>query len=81
MYRYPNSNQDENALVTPLGLQVSIDTSIDTCNPRGRGSDLAPCDFYLFPEVKEIVRGKCFVDDEEAVASREKAVGTTAKVE
>lgn len=43
--------------------------------------DLAPCDFYLFPKIKEKLRGKRFMDAEEAVAAFQKAVEETPKDE
>ncbi|GBP95544.1 hypothetical protein EVAR_100359_1 [Eumeta japonica] len=44
-------------------------------------SDLVPCDFYLFPKIKEKLRGKWFTGAEEAVAAYEKAVEVTPKYE
>jgi len=26
--------------------------------------DLAPCDFFLFPKLKEVIKGTCFKDSE-----------------
>lgn len=43
--------------------------------------DLAPCDFYLFPKIKEKLRGKHFMDAEEAVAAFQNAVEETPKAE
>ncbi|GBP48293.1 hypothetical protein EVAR_34786_1 [Eumeta japonica] len=40
------------------------------------GSDLAPCNFYLFSKK---LRGKRFTNPEEAVAAHEKTVGATLK--
>jgi len=36
--------------------------------------DLAPCDFYLFPKIKDILRGKRFDDEEEAVKAFEEEI-------
>lgn len=41
--------------------------------------DLAPCDFYLFPKIKEKLRGKLFMNTEEAVGAFQKAVEETPK--
>lgn len=43
--------------------------------------DLAPCDFYLFRKIKEKLRGKRFMDAEEAVATFQKAVEEIPKDE
>ncbi|GBP12414.1 hypothetical protein EVAR_75830_1 [Eumeta japonica] len=43
--------------------------------------DLAPCDFYSLPKIKEKLRGKWFTDAEEVVASYEKVVKTILKFE
>lgn len=43
--------------------------------------DLAPCDFYLFPKIKEKLRGKRFNDAKEAVAAFQKAIEETPKDE
>ncbi|GBP36329.1 Histone-lysine N-methyltransferase SETMAR [Eumeta japonica] len=43
--------------------------------------DLAPCDFYLFSNIKEKLRGKWFMDAEKTVALYEKTVETTLKFE
>ncbi|CAH2103209.1 unnamed protein product [Euphydryas editha] len=43
--------------------------------------DLAPCYFYIYLKKKEKLRGKCFMDAEEAVAAFLKAVEETPKNE
>ncbi|KAI8421508.1 hypothetical protein MSG28_009551 [Choristoneura fumiferana] len=43
--------------------------------------DLAPCDFYLFPKIKEKLQGKLFMNTEEAVGAFQKAVEETPKDE
>ncbi|GBP35508.1 hypothetical protein EVAR_20018_1 [Eumeta japonica] len=51
----------------------------DRVQNRRCSPDLAPCDFYLFPKIREI-RGKWLTDAEKPVAPHEKAV-ETAKCE
>ncbi|GBP35990.1 hypothetical protein EVAR_91542_1 [Eumeta japonica] len=41
--------------------------------------DLAACDLYLFPQIKDKFRGKWFTDTEKAVAAYKKAVEVTPK--
>ncbi|GBP31148.1 hypothetical protein EVAR_21586_1 [Eumeta japonica] len=41
--------------------------------------DPVPCDFYLFPKIKEKLLGKWFTDTEEAVTAHEKAIGMIPK--
>lgn len=43
--------------------------------------DLAPCDFYLFPKIKEKLKGKRFMNAEEAVAAYRDAIEETPKDE
>ena len=43
--------------------------------------DLAPCNFYLFPKIKEKLREKRFMDVKVAVTAYEKAVEETPKDE
>ncbi|GBP81031.1 hypothetical protein EVAR_41027_1 [Eumeta japonica] len=45
------------------------------CSP-----DHVPCDFYLFPKIKEKLSGKMLTDAEEAVAAYEKAVEASPKL-
>ena len=43
--------------------------------------DLAPCDFFLFPKVKSMLKGRRFSCDEEAVDAYFEAVSTIDKEE
>ncbi|CAK1593306.1 unnamed protein product [Parnassius mnemosyne] len=47
----------------------------------GCSPNLALCDFYLFPKIKEKLRGKHFMDAEEAMAAFQNAVEETPKDE
>jgi len=39
---------------------------VEVLNHPAYSPDLAPCDFYLFPKVKDLLRGKRFADEDEA---------------
>ncbi|GBP44777.1 hypothetical protein EVAR_86592_1 [Eumeta japonica] len=52
-----------------IGIEILVHSSYSP--------DIAPCNFYLFPKVKEKLREKWFTDAEQAVVAYEKVVDTT----
>ncbi|GBP18064.1 hypothetical protein EVAR_17011_1 [Eumeta japonica] len=59
---------------------VTADESVEIRAHPPYSANLAPCDFYLFPKIKEELRVKWFTGAEEAVAAHEKAVEMTPEV-
>ena len=49
-------------------------TEIDVLDTPPYSPDLAPCDFWLFPKVKDSLRGKRYDDEDAAFAAFEERV-------
>lgn len=59
---------------TPLFTQgvmprLLCETSFQKINYPRHSTDLAPSDYFLFPNIKKDLRGKSFYDDEELKAA------------
>ena len=52
-------------------LNFIADSGIDLLTPPAYSPDLAPCDFWLFPKLKEPLRGKLFETREDLVSAVE----------
>ena len=54
--------------------------NVDLMSHPAYSPDLAPCDFYLFPKIKNQLRGQRFSSPEEAVKEYENCLGGVAKM-
>ena len=49
-------------LIMPRGFLAKNNIAVLEQPPYS--PDLAPCDFFLFPKLKEVIKGTCFQDSE-----------------
>ncbi|XP_073953007.1 histone-lysine N-methyltransferase SETMAR-like [Choristoneura fumiferana] len=62
-------------------IDYLVTSDVELLGHPPHSPDLALCDFYLFPKIKEKLRGKLFMNTEEAVGAFQKAVEETPKDE
>ena len=51
-------------------------TKVKTLSHPPYSPDLAPCDFFLFPKLKDLLKGKTYSSDEELTEALESALAT-----
>ena len=73
----PPSSTTTQVLTPPPPLWTTWKQIAFTWSPRPRNPRLAPCDFFLFPRVKQQLKGKQFQGVEEARAFSEGVVSDT----
>lgn len=59
--------------------QFLVTKKVETMSHPPYSPDLAPCDFYLFPKIKDKLRGVHFMNAEEAVAAFQTAIEEVPK--